>query len=291
MKKTIAAVLAAVSISLAAGCAANLPAGYDKFTAAREKYETLSSGRVTMTDLTTGDEIMRFSFYFNVNDEMVFSYWGSWQGEEQQAYSDGAEFFYKESGDEKWTVISSDDDGYIYNVYNRGYRYPYAEGRLFFLAGEAVRNAGIIESGDGPTSITYTYDPEKLNSASMPGVQEDIQSFERLTTTLEIDQQGYPSSFTEDGSSSHRRRRGHGLQHAYRHLRYQRCLRRTEPGRRDLQEGRKACRKFGKLRKFRKLINYRRNALITAFPAVLSEISVNSLQAVANFPEVCYNIS
>ena len=80
MKKTIAAVLAAVSISLAAGCAANLPAGYDKFTAAREKYETLSSGRVTMTDLTTGDEIMRFSFYFNVNDEMVFSYWGSWQG-------------------------------------------------------------------------------------------------------------------------------------------------------------------------------------------------------------------
>jgi len=160
MKKTIAAVLAAVSISLAAGCAANLPAGYDKFTAAREKYETLSSGRVTMTDLTTGDEIMRFSFYFNVNDEMVFSYWGSWQGEEQQAYSDGAEFFY----------------------------------------GEAVRNAGIIESGDGPTSITYTYDPEKLNSASMPGVQEDIQSFERLTTTLEIDQQGYPSSFTEDGS-------------------------------------------------------------------------------------------
>mgnify|MGYP001536502573 FL=1 len=200
MKKTIAAVLAAVSISLAAGCAANLPAGYDKFTAAREKYETLSSGRVTMTDLTTGDEIMRFSFYFNVNDEMVFSYWGSWQGEEQQAYSDGAEFFYKESGDEKWTVIGSDDDGYIYNVYNRGYRYPYAEGRLFFLAGEAVRNAGIIESGDGPTSITYTYDPEKLNSASMPGVQEDIQSFERLTTTLEIDQQGYPSSFTEDGS-------------------------------------------------------------------------------------------
>ena len=113
MKKTIAAVLAAVSISLAAGCAANLPAGYDKFTAAREKYETLSSGRVTMTDLTTGDEIMRFSFYFNVNDEMVFSYWGSWQGEEQQAYSDGAEFFYKESGDEKWTVISSDDDGYL----------------------------------------------------------------------------------------------------------------------------------------------------------------------------------
>ena len=35
MKKTIAAVLAAVSISLATGCAANLPAGYDKFTAER----------------------------------------------------------------------------------------------------------------------------------------------------------------------------------------------------------------------------------------------------------------
>lgn len=203
MKKSIAAALAAVSVvsaTLVTGCSANLPGGYDKFTAAREKYQNLDSARVTMTDLTTGEEIMRFSFYINVNDEMVFSYWGSWQGAEQQAYSDGAEFFYKDSGDEKWTVIGSDDDSYIYNVYNRGYRYPYAEGRLFFLAGEAVKDAGIIESDDGPTSITYTYDPDKLNAESMPGVQEDIQSFVELTTNLEIDQQGYPVSFTEDGT-------------------------------------------------------------------------------------------
>lgn len=200
MKKIIAAALAAVFITFGAGCSVKLPDGYDRFTAAREKYETLDSGRVTMTDISTGEEIMRFSFYFNVNDEMVFSYRGSWQGEEQQAYSDGAEFFYKESGDEKWTVIDSSDDGYIYNVYNRGYRYPYAEGRLFFLAGEAVKEAGIIESSDGPTAITYVYDPEKLNSASMPGVRENIRSFESLTTKLEIDSQGYPVRFTECGT-------------------------------------------------------------------------------------------
>lgn len=203
MKKTIAAAFAAVSVvsvALSSGCAAKLPAYYDKFTAARDKYQNVDSARVTMTDISTGEEIMRFSFYFNVNDEMVFSCWTSWQGEEQQAYSDGAEFFYKYSDDEKWNVISSSDDSYIYNIYNRGYRYPYAEGRLFFLAGEAVQDAGIIESDDGPTSITYTYDPEKLNSESMPGVQEDIQSFEKLVTTLEIDQQGYPLSFTEDGT-------------------------------------------------------------------------------------------
>jgi len=60
---------------------------------------------------------------------------------------------------------------------------------------------GLNQIGDAQAGAEiYTYDPEKLNSASMPGVQEDIQSFERLTTTLEIDQQGYPSSFTEDGS-------------------------------------------------------------------------------------------
>lgn len=200
MKRLIAAALAAVSIALSAGCSAQLPQGYDKFTAAREKFETLDSGRVTMTDLTTGEEIMRFSFFFTANDEMVFSYWGSWQGNVQQAYSDGAEFFYKDSGDEKWTVIGSDDESYIYNVYNRGYRYPYAEGRLFFLAGEAVRDSGVITSEDGPTQINYVYDPEKLNSASMPGVQEDIQSFEKLSTTLEIDRQGYPVRFIEDGS-------------------------------------------------------------------------------------------
>lgn len=200
MKKLISAAAVVISCAALAGCNAKLPEGYDKFTAAREKYEKLDSARVTMNDLDSGDEVMEFSFYFNGNDEMVFSYYGCWNGEVQQAYSDGAEFFYKESGDEKWTVIDSSDDGYIYNVYNRGYRYPYAEGRLFFLAGEAVKEAGIIESSDGPTAITYVYDPEKLNSASMPGVRENIRSFESLTTKLEIDSQGYPVRFTECGT-------------------------------------------------------------------------------------------
>ena len=142
---------------------------------------------------------MEFSFYFTGNDEMVLSYYGCWNGEEQQAYSNGAEFFYKESGDEKWSVIGSSDENYIYNIYNREYRYPYAEGRVFLIAAEAVESAEVSES-DGATSIKYVYDTEKLNSVSMPGVEEEISDFSALTTTLYIGADGIVKDFIESGT-------------------------------------------------------------------------------------------
>lgn len=199
MKRFFSAAAAAAMIFLA-GCSSKLPAGYDQFVKARENYEKLDSARVTMTDIDSGEQVMEFCFYITQNDEMVFSYRDDWDGKTQQAYSDGAEFFYKEDGDEKWTVISSSDENYVYNVYNREYRYPYAEGRIFFLAAESVSDAGIIDSEDGPLSINYVYDPEKLNAASIPGVAEEISRFESLSTTLLVGSDGIITSFTENGT-------------------------------------------------------------------------------------------
>lgn len=199
MKKIISAAAAVISAIMLSGCAAKLPEGYDQFTEAREKYGQLDSARITMTDLDSGEEIMEFRFYFTGSDEMVFSYYGSWNGEIQQAYSNGAEFFYKETGDEKWSVIGSADENYIYNIYNREYRYPYAEGRIFFLAAEAVEKAEVDETDYG-TRITYVYDPDKLNSASMPGIEEEISDFAALTTILNIGADGIVTDFTEIGT-------------------------------------------------------------------------------------------
>lgn len=199
MKKAITAAAAAAFLMLT-GCSASLPDGYNEFKAAREKYETLDSAKVTMTDLDSGEQVMEFSFYFSRNDEMVLSYEDNWDGKTQQAYSDGAEFFYKEDGDEKWTVIGSGDESYVYNVYNRKYRYSYAQGRVFFLAAEAVQNAAVTVNADGSVEITYEYDPVKLNDASMPGVEESIESFSALTTKLEINPDGIPVHFTEEGT-------------------------------------------------------------------------------------------
>lgn len=199
MKRFISAAAAAAMIFLA-GCSAKLPDGYDQFVKARETYEKLDSARVTMTDIDSGEEIMEFSFYINGNGEMVFSYRDNWDGKTQQAYSDGAEFFYKEDGDEKWTVISSADENYVYNIYNREYRYPYAEGRIFFLAAESVSDAGVIGGDDGSLSVTYVYDPDKLNAASIPGIAEEISRFEYLATRLEIGSDGIVTRFTENAA-------------------------------------------------------------------------------------------
>jgi len=199
MRKIVSSVAVIFGVLLC-GCSANQPEGYGDFVKAREEYEKLDSARVTMVDLDSGEQIMEFVFYITESDEMVFSYRDTWGGQEQQAFSDGAEFFYKEYGDEKWTVISSADENYIYNIYNREYRYPYAEGRIFFISPESVEQAAVSGGEGEPVTITYVYDAEKLNSASITGVFEEISSFNSLTTILEIGADGIITGFTESGS-------------------------------------------------------------------------------------------
>ncbi|MBQ8170352.1 MAG: hypothetical protein IJZ95_00025 [Oscillospiraceae bacterium] len=199
MKKIILSAAAAAISLVFSGCIATMPEGYDKVRAAKDKYETLDSARATMTDLTTGEKIMEFSFYINSNDEMILSYYGKDGDNEMYAYSDGAEYFYKENGAELWSVISSADENYIYNVYNRDYRYPYADGGIFFLDGGSVETAVVDENSDGSCIITYTYNADKLNE-STKGILEDVSSFASLSTEFKIDNNGYITAFTETGT-------------------------------------------------------------------------------------------
>lgn len=198
MRRFVAAVISAVMIFSFCGCAQQLPDGYQQVKSAKEKYETLDSGRAVMTDLTTGEEIMRFSFMVNKNDEMVFSYYGKDGEDETYAYSNGAEYFYKDVGDEMWSVISSADENYIFNIYNRENRYPYADGGIFFLDPSSVEEAFISAESDS-TVIKYVYNTEKLN-ASTQGILTDVGGFGALTTVFEIDSEGYITSFTETGT-------------------------------------------------------------------------------------------
>ena len=198
MKRIISAVFAVVMISAMCGCMPRLPEGYEMVKAAKEKYESLDSGRAIMTDLTTGEQIMEFAFFVNNSDEMIFSYYGRDGEAEMYAYSDGAEYFYKDAGDEMWSVITPDDENYIYNIYNRENRYPYADGGIFFLDGTSVRSSQVSGSEDEGMTVIYTYDTDRLNSSTQ-GMLEDVSSFSSLTTTFEIDRDGFITSFIEAG--------------------------------------------------------------------------------------------
>ena len=198
MKKLFLAVFAVLCSFVLSGCAAQLPEGYETVKQAKEQYEKLDSAHITMTDLTNNSVIMDFSFYINPNNEMVLSYYGVNGGEEQYAYSNGAEYFYKEHGDEKWTVIGSDDESYLYNLYNREYRYPYAQGGIFFLDGGSVDEAGIVACDDGVTLITYIYDADKLNSSAVKYL-DGVSAFVSLETEFYIDADGNLVEFVERG--------------------------------------------------------------------------------------------
>lgn len=193
MKALVISLAAALAL-LFSGCTAAMPDGYNAVKSAKEKYEALDSARVVMEDISTGEQLMEFSFYINGKDEMVLSY----SGGGEYAYSDGAEFFYKTADAEEWEIIGPGDEGYIYNIYNREYRYPYARGSIFFLDGTSVESAAVIGGQDGPLTVTYVYDPERLNENAV-SVLENVSSFSSLTVTYSIDAEGYITEFTEKG--------------------------------------------------------------------------------------------
>ncbi len=198
MKKAIIAAAALASLLALSGCTPAMPEGYETVKAAKEKYETLDSGRAIMTDLSTGEQIMEFTFFINKKNEMILNYYGKDGDNEMYAYSNGAEYFYKDSGDELWSVIASDNEYYIYNLYNREYRYPYAEGGIFFLDGASVETADVTVNEDGSAFVEYTYNAEKLNS-STKDILQDVESFSSLTTSFSINSDGFITEFVETG--------------------------------------------------------------------------------------------
>ncbi len=199
MKKVFLALVASLSLVALSGCNAKMPEGYDAVKAAKAKYNTLDSAHTTMTDLTTGELIMDFSFYINSRDEMILNYYGKDGSDEMYAYSDGGQYFYKEPGKEMWSVINSSDEEYLYNIYNRENRYPYADGGIFFLDGTSVTEATVDTDPDGSMTVHYIYDAEKLNQSTQ-GILDDVSSFSSLETTFELDADGYVISFTEVGT-------------------------------------------------------------------------------------------
>ena len=190
--KALFVTLAASLMFVLSGCSA-APIGYDAVKSAKEKYETLDSARVVMEDISTGAQLMEFTFRINKRDEMEFTY----SDGKNSAYSDGAEFFYRQDGEEKWTAIGPSDENYVYNVYNRSYRYPYAQGSIFFLDGTSVENGSVI-SGDGDTVVTYVYDADRLNKNAV-SILDNVSSFSSLTAEYRINNDGYLVSFTESG--------------------------------------------------------------------------------------------
>lgn len=184
---------------LLSGCMQKTAPRFGEIKSAKERYEKLDSAHLTMTDLDSGELMMEFSFYLNKNDEMIFSYRSVDGEKEEQAYSDGAQFFYKTAEEDGWRVIDSDDESYLYNLYTRTYRYPYARGSIFFLDGTSVSEATEKATPDGGIAVTYVYDPEGLN-AYAAGRLDNVSGFSSLTAEYVLDAEGNIISFTETGT-------------------------------------------------------------------------------------------
>ncbi len=193
MKKFFLYILTIATSLLLVGCAP-MPDCYDEVKKAKGLYEKLDSARVVMKDNETGKQLMDFCFFINKRDEMIFSFESLETG---SAYSDGQQFFYKTEEQDGWSAITPGSEEYIYNIYNRKYRYPYARGGLFFLDGASVSSAKAVQDG-GDTVVTYVYDSERLNE-NTAGNLDDVSAFSALTCVYRINPDGYITEFTEKG--------------------------------------------------------------------------------------------
>lgn len=192
------ALSALLAVSLAA-CSLVKPAGYDSVKKAKELYNTLSSARVVMEDISECVTLMEFEFLINARDEMEFYYEGEGENGTEYAYSNGAEFYYKTADADGWNVIGPADEGYIYNIYNSEYRYPYADGSIFFLDGTSVEKSEVTENSDGDVTVEYSYNADSLNSYAA-GKLENVNSFSELKAVYRMNKDGYITEFTETGA-------------------------------------------------------------------------------------------
>ncbi len=198
MKKTLSLLAALFAAFSFTACSVVKPDGYDSVKNAKELYNTLDSARVVMEDLNSGETLMEFEFLVNTRDEMEFYYKGEGESGGEYAYSNGAEFYYKTAGADGWSVIGPADDGYIYNIYNKEYRYPYADGSIFFLDGTSVDKAETADNPDGGVTVTYTYNADKLNSYAADKL-ENVSAFSSLSAVYCINSDGCITEFTETG--------------------------------------------------------------------------------------------
>ncbi len=198
MRKALSLPAVLLTFSMSA-CSLAKPDGYDRVKNAKELYNTLSGARVVMEDISKGVTLMEFEFLINARGEMEFYYAGEGENGTEYAYSNGAEFYYKTADADGWSVIGPADEGYIYNIYNSEYRYPYADGSIFFLDGTSVEKSEITENPDGGVTVKYSYNADSLNSYAA-GKLENVSSFSELEAVYSMDKDGYITEFAETGA-------------------------------------------------------------------------------------------
>lgn len=197
--KIIAAIITAITaVTAVTACSADYSHidGYNDIENARKLYASLYSAELTVTDKETGTVTQEFTFCYNQDDTLSYSYYGTDGKTKYYEYHNGSEYNYYSDGE--WHTLVSGDQNYV--SYTRSNRMSMTAEGMIFIKPESVTSSEVKQTADGKV-ITMQYDVSKLNSsmASQLGLVGDLDSFGVVYT---LDKDGYCVKMEQIGTAT-----------------------------------------------------------------------------------------
>lgn len=194
MKKAISLLLVSMMCFVFTACGKSV-SGKDVVEKARKDYEKYDSATILITDVSTGDVVRKFSFAYNDDKSMAFSYYDALSHPASYVFNDGKSSVSKQSG--KVTTLEGED----FTKYTKKEPHQNATKDIFFYLPDYIGLSSVTESESGENTIYYNYNvgdfPKALTTLEDGGV---LSKFE---TTYYIDAEGKITKLTETSTYSY----------------------------------------------------------------------------------------
>ncbi len=165
MRRAALAMLIAVIFLSGCGAQKTVP-GEDLVLAARERYTSLDSAKVEISNEKTGETEQTFIFKYDEKDIMIYSYVGKSDGIYLAQYNNGREQFTNDNGNISALSVTDRE----FTAYSRDVKYPMADEGLilFYKAGiipekSYVREAVLLDHPNA-VEVHHEYDVSKVAS-------------------------------------------------------------------------------------------------------------------------------
>lgn len=199
MKKLLSLILSGVMLVALSGCSADysdLP-GYSEIMEARRLYTELYAAHLTVTDKVSDTLTQELTFYYDSEDRLCYSYFGTDGETDFYEYHNGSEYSFYNDG--KWVDTTQGDENY--RVYTRKNKMSMCtEGILFFKPESVTSSTTSIDSETKVNTVTMQYDASALNS-SMKGQLGLVGNLESFEVVYILDKDGYCTSMEQIGKA------------------------------------------------------------------------------------------
>lgn len=171
-----------------AGCGKKDSSGGDMVLKAREAYEKLNSGEVTVTNLENSNVEQSFTFMIDKNKVMHYSSTVVSGNDTTKEYYNGKTLTTIKNGET--TKRTKGEKGFP--NYTNKFRHMKASKQMIIYEKKAIQTSSVTKAEDGTYTVTHIYNPKSVKFDTIEG---KVQAF---TVTYNFDKNKKLIDFTEE---------------------------------------------------------------------------------------------